>query len=235
MNTSYESLDLLINNAGVMTRPVRRVTADGFELQFGVNYLGHFALTAHLLPLLRRGLDPRVVNVSSIANRNAELNFGDLQFEREYKAFAAYSQSKLAQLMFTFELQRRSDAAGWGIQSMAAHPGLSRTDLIPNGSGNFSFAGIFRKVLWFTFQPASQGALPTLFAATSPSAKPAGYYGPDKLSETRGNPAAAKIPMQAGDLHNASHLWDVSQRLAGVRFGEDTEHNLSPQTVVASH
>lgn len=220
MNAIYESLDVLINNAGVMTPPRRRITADGFELQFGVNYLGHFALTSHLLPLLRRGTKPRVVSVSSIAIRKAALNFGDLQSEKEYKASDAYGQSKLAQLMFAFELQRRSEAAGWGVTSVAAHPGLSRTDLIPNGSGKYSVSNFLRKVLWFSFQSASQGALPTLYAATSPAAQPAGYYGPDRLSELRGNPAPARIPKQALDLKGASHLWDVSLHLAGLRFGE---------------
>jgi len=118
-----EAIDLLVNNAGVMTPPTRYETRDGFELQFGVNYLGPFALTSQMLPLLRKGKAPKVISVSSIANRDARINFDDLQSERAYKAFEAYGQSKLAQLMFAFELQRRSQENGWGVASLAAHPG----------------------------------------------------------------------------------------------------------------
>jgi NAD(P)-dependent dehydrogenase (short-subunit alcohol dehydrogenase family) len=118
-----------------MAPPQRRQTADGFELQFGTNHLGHFALTAALLPLLRKGDAPRVVSVSSIAARSGRIDFDDLQAQRHYAPMQAYAQSKLACLLFALELQRRSDAAGWGIQSMAAHPGIARTDLLPNGAG----------------------------------------------------------------------------------------------------
>jgi NAD(P)-dependent dehydrogenase (short-subunit alcohol dehydrogenase family) len=211
-------LDLLINNAGVMTPPKRRVTSDGFELQFGTNYLSHFALTAELLPLLRKGHNPRVVSLSSIAARNGAINFDDLQAERDYKPMPVYSQSKLACLMFALELQRRSDSAGWGITSIAAHPGISRTDLLPNGAGRMSPAGLIRNGLWFLFQPAAQGALPTLFAATSPEARSGAYYGPDKLGETRGSPAVAKIPPQAQDTHTAARLWTLSEQLARLSF-----------------
>ncbi len=124
---SRDHLDLLINNAGVMVPPERQETADGFELQFGTNYLGHFALTAHLLPLLRQGSAPRVVSLSSIAARQGQIDFGDLQSRTNYNAMAAYSQSKIACLMFAFELQRRSAAGNWGITSIAAHPGVART------------------------------------------------------------------------------------------------------------
>lgn len=212
------SLDLLINNAGVMTPPKRQETADGFELQFGTNYLGHFALTAHLLPLLRQGKDSRVVTLSSIAARSSALDFGDLQADRRYQPMEAYSQSKLACLMFARELQRRSEEGGWGIASIAAHPGLSRTDLLYKGAGRMSVQGLLRTLLWFTFQPVAQGALPTLFAATSPLATPGGYYGPARLSETRGGPAEAAIPKPALDLQSAAYLWEVSERLAGVGF-----------------
>jgi NAD(P)-dependent dehydrogenase (short-subunit alcohol dehydrogenase family) len=160
-------LDLLINNAGVMTPPSRRLTEDGFELQFGTNHLGHFALTANLLPLLRRGIEPRVVTLSSIAARQGAIDFDNLQAQRRYQPMAAYSQSKLACLMFALELQRRSDAARWGLLSMAAHPGVSRTDLLLNGPGPWSVPGMVRRFMGFLFQPAEQGALPTLYAATS--------------------------------------------------------------------
>jgi NAD(P)-dependent dehydrogenase (short-subunit alcohol dehydrogenase family) len=215
---SRASLDLLINNAAVMSPPQRLTTADGFELQLGTNYLGHFALTARLLPLLRNGDKARVINVSSVAARSGAIDFDDLQSERSYKPMVAYSQSKLACLMFAFELQRVSDTAGWGIQSVAAHPGISRTDLLPNGAGAQSAAGRARRYLWFLFQPAAQGALPTLFAATSPDAQGGLYYGPDKLSETRGYPTLARIPPQALEVSNATRLWRLSERLTGTAY-----------------
>lgn len=218
LRNSLRSLDLLINNAAVMTPPRRMVTADGFELQLGTNYLGHFALTAQLLPLLSNGKEPRVVSVSSVAARDGAIDFDNLQSERRYKPMVAYGQSKLACLMFAFELQRRSTAAGWGIHSIAAHPGLSRTDLLPNGAGRWSAAGMVRRFLWFLFQPAAQGALPALFAATSPQARGGFYYGPDKLSETRGHPTVAKIPPQALDANTAARLWIESQRLTQVTY-----------------
>jgi NAD(P)-dependent dehydrogenase (short-subunit alcohol dehydrogenase family) len=218
LRSSIDCLDLLINNAGVMAPPERQVTADGFELQFGTNHLGHFALTAQLLGLLRRGRQSRVVTLSSVAARGGAINFHDLQSERDYVPMTAYSQSKLACLMFALELQRRSDAAGWGIRGVAAHPGISRTDLLPNGAGAGSTAGLVRRFLWFLFQPAAQGALPTLLAATSPQVQGGTYYGPDKLSETRGYPAAAKVPAQALDLGDAERLWRESERLTGAVF-----------------
>lgn len=218
LRSSQSSLDLLINNAAVMTPPRRLETVDGFELQFGTNHLGHFALTAQLLPLLCKGKAPRVVSVSSVAARDAALRLDDLQSRRSYRPFVAYGQSKLACLMFSFELQRRSEAAGWGIRSIAAHPGIARTELVPNGAGAYSAAGVARRVLWFMFQPAAQGALPTLFAATSPLARGGAYYGPDRLGETRGHPAEAQVPPQALDMGNAARLWRESERLTGSTF-----------------
>ncbi|MCO6390861.1 SDR family NAD(P)-dependent oxidoreductase [Aliihoeflea aestuarii] len=213
-------IDVLINNAGVMTPPRREVTRDGFELQFGVNYLAHFALTAHLLPLLRKSSAPRVVTLSSIAARNGRIDFDDLQAERDYKPMSVYSQSKLACLMFAYELQRRSDNANWGITSIAAHPGVSRTNLLHNAPGRYSVQGIARSALWFLFQPVAQGALPTLFAATSPDARASTYYGPTGIVEVRGFPGEAKVPPAARERHVASKLWDVSEELAGVTFGK---------------
>lgn len=213
-----DSLDLLINNAAVMTPPKRQETLDGFELQFGTNYLGHFSLTAHLLPLLLKGKNARIVTLSSVANREGAINFDDLQAEHNYKPMQAYSQSKLACLMFAFELQRRSEASRWGVASIAAHPGISRTELLHNAPGRWSTAGMIRSVLWFMFQPAAQGALPTLFAATSLEAKTGAYYGPDKLNETRGFPALSKVPPQATDKAAAEHLWRVSEQLTGLSF-----------------
>ena len=222
---SHGSLDLLVNNAAVMAPPQRKETVDGFELQLGTNHLGHFALTARLLPLLREGRNARVVSLSSVAARSGAIDFHDLQSRRRYVPMAAYSQSKLACLLFAFELQRRSVREGWGIQSIAAHPGISRTDLLPNGAGPGSPQALARRYLWFLFQPAEQGALPPLYAATAPTAQAGGYYGPDRLGETRGHPVAAKIPPQAEDLAVAERLWHESERLTGISFGSRTTHS----------
>ena len=219
---AHASLDLLINNAGVMALPTRQTTADGFEMQFGTNYLGHYALTAHLLALLRRGNRPRVVNLSSLAHRWGAIDFGDLQGLRSYGPAKAYSQSKLAMLMFALELQRRSDAAGWGLMSNAAHPGFARTDLMANGPGTKGMLWQINKLLLpFISQSAAEGALPTLFAATfSPETKAAGYYGPNGFYELKGPPAPAKIMPQAKDAAAAARLWDVSAALTGVSFDQ---------------
>ncbi len=216
--TAHSSLDLLINNAGVMALPTRQTTADGFEMQFGTNYLGHYALTAQLLPLLRSSHQPRVVNLSSIAHRTGFIHFSDLQGERLYSPWKAYNQSKLAMLMFALELQRRSDAAGWKLMSNASHPGWARTDLFANGPGFglISLASQFAAPLFS--QSAESGALPTLFAATSPQAEGGGYYGPNGLYELKGPPAPARIMPQAMDKAGAGKLWDVSQHLTGVSF-----------------
>jgi NAD(P)-dependent dehydrogenase (short-subunit alcohol dehydrogenase family) len=218
IRANRDTLDLLINNAGVMTPPKRRLTSDGFELQLGTNHLGHFALTGRLMPLLRRTSNARVVSVSSIAARTGNIDFDDLQASSGYKALPVYNQSKLACLMFALEFQRRSEAASWGVTSIAAHPGISRTDLLPNGAGRNSVQGVARRFLWFLFQPAAQGALPTLFAATAPDAQAGAYYGPTRLGETRGPVGVAKIPAQALDPATAARLWAVSEELTGVSF-----------------
>jgi NAD(P)-dependent dehydrogenase (short-subunit alcohol dehydrogenase family) len=218
---AHASLDLLVNNAGVMALPQRQATADGFEMQFGTNYLGHYALTAHLLPSLRGGHQPRVVNLSSVTHRRGAINFDDLQGARSYSPQKAYSQSKLAMLMFALELQRRSNASGWGLMSNAAHPGYARTDLIANGPGAGGLLGLLNRLLQPALsQSAAEGALPTLFAATSPEAKPAGYYGPNWFYELKGPPVPAKIMPQASDAAVAARLWDVSAALTGVSFDQ---------------
>jgi len=175
-------------------------------------------LTAQLFPLLRKAPNARVVTVSSIASRSGQINFDDLQSRVSYAPGKAYSQSKIANLMFALELQRQSENHGWGITSIASHPGISRTNLLITGAGKWSIPGIIRRLFPFLFQPQSQGALPTLFAATSPEAKGGLYYGPDKMSETRGFPSLAKIPAQAEDREVAKKLWEVSQKLAKVEF-----------------
>jgi len=212
-----DDIHILVNNAGVMVPPERQLTRDGFELQFGTNYLGHFALTARLLPLLQRG-NARVVTLSSVAARQGRIDFGNLQAEARYVPMAAYSQSKLACLMFAYELQRRSEAGHWGIASFAAHPGVSRTELLHNAPGRGSVIGAMRSLFWFVFQPAAQGALPTLYAATAPDVRPGGYYGPHALGETRGYPVPAKAPVQALDEAVAARLWERSEPLAGIQF-----------------
>lgn len=215
---AHDRLDILINNAGVMVPPQRQVTEDGFELQFGTNYLGHFALTAGLMPLLRNGRNARVVNLSSIAARTGQIHFDDIQFEQNYVPMAAYGQSKIACLMFALELQRRSVAAGWGVTSVAAHPGVSRTDLLHNAPGRMSLMGLSRTYLWFLFQPVAQGTLPTLYAATAPDIEAGGYYGPNGMMEVRGYPVKANIPRQALDEAAANQLWSVSESLTGFQF-----------------
>ena len=212
-----QSLDLLINNAGVMALPRRQTTADGFEMQFGTNYLGHFALTARLMPLLRRSSGPRVVSVSSLAQRTAFIDFGDLQGARIYSPWKAYGQSKLACLMFALELQRRSDAAGWNLTSDAAHPGFSRTNLFASGPGGLLSVATDFAVPFFGHS-AADGARPILFAATSPQAKPGAYYGPGGFGELRGAPAPALIMPRARDAATAARLWDVSEKLTGTSF-----------------
>jgi Dehydrogenases with different specificities (related to short-chain alcohol dehydrogenases) len=218
MISKGQAIDLLINNAGVMTPPKRLETADGFELQFGTNHIGHFALTAQLLPLLRKSSDARVVTVSSVANRAGAINFDDIQSKSSYNPMKSYSQAKLANLMFALELQRQSEKHGWGIKSMASHPGVSRTNLLITGAGRWSGPGIARTFLPFLFQPPAQGALPTLYAATSPDAIGGLYYGPNKMSETHGFPTIAKIPVQAEDENVSLKLWELSQELAKVKF-----------------
>jgi NAD(P)-dependent dehydrogenase (short-subunit alcohol dehydrogenase family) len=174
-----------------------------------------------LLPLLRRANQPRVVNLSSLAHRSGAINFDDLQSARSYTPWKAYCQSKLAMLVFALELQRRSDAAGWGLMSNAAHPGYARTDLIANGPGASGLLWQLNKSLRPYFShSAAEGALPTLFAATSPEAKAGGYYGPNWFYELKGPPVPAKIMPQAKNAEAAAWLWDSSAALTGVSFNQ---------------
>lgn len=217
MRSSMQSLDLLINNAGVMALPRRQLTADGFEMQFGTNHLGHFVLAARLMPLLRQAKGPRVVSVSSIAHRSGFIDFTDLQGERFYSPWKAYGQSKLACLMFALELHRKSDREGWGLVRNAAHPGFARTNLFASGPGGLiSLATGFAAPLFG--QSAADGARPILFAATSTDAKPGAYYGPGGIGELRGAPALALIMPQARDPATAAKLWEVSEKLSGTSF-----------------
>jgi NAD(P)-dependent dehydrogenase (short-subunit alcohol dehydrogenase family) len=216
-------LDLLINNAGVMYVPFQR-TGDGFELTLGTNHLGHFALTGHLLPLLRAA-NAHVVTMSSAVNRVGRLRFDDLQSQRSYSPWGAYAQSKLANLMFARELQRRGQLAGWGIRANAAHPGATLTNLQTTGPNSGldrpslqSRLGALTYRIPGMWQQVPQGILPALYAAISPEAQGGGYYGPDGFGEMTGGPAPATIPSRALDQAAAERLWTVSSELTSVRY-----------------
>lgn len=211
----HDSLDLLINNAGVMTPPYSQ-TKDGFEMQFGSNHLGHFALTGHLLPLLTKTAGSRVVTVSSLAHRGARILFDNLDGSNGYKAMKFYGQSKLANLMFARELDRRLKTHGHSAISIACHPGISATNLFK--IGNRDATGIFKGLMNRFFQPAHMGALPTIFAATEPSLRGGEYIGPDGKGQRKGFPAIDTPHRSANDEAVSEKLWNVSEELTGVTF-----------------
>jgi NAD(P)-dependent dehydrogenase (short-subunit alcohol dehydrogenase family) len=216
-------VDVLINNAGVMAVPTRHTTEDGFELQFGTNHLGHFALTARLLPVLVAAGAPRVVTLSSVMHWIGRIRFGDLNAEKKYNAWLAYGQSKLANLLFSHELQRRSDAAGWGLLSVAAHPGSSRTNLQNAGPqlGRDKPASAFVERFMNmpgVSQDAEQGAEPEIFAATWASVSGGDYVGPTGAFGLTGPPGRAKQSRRALDERVALRLWSVSEDLTGIDF-----------------
>ena len=216
-------LDLLVNNAGVMALP-RRTTKDGFEMQLGTNHLGHFALTGLLMPVLQKGDEPRVVTLSSPAHRVGSMNFDDLQGERRYFRWSAYGQSKLANLLFAFELQRRASAAGLELKSMAAHPGYAATNLQTRGSGGDGGLltrledGVMAVGNKLLAQSAEMGALPTLYAATAKDLPGGSYIGPDGVGEQRGHPELVDSTAASKDQADARRLWEVSEQLTGVSF-----------------
>ena len=215
--TAPERVDLLINNAGVMAAP-RRLTTDGFESQFGTNHLGHFALTGLLLGRLLAAPAPRVVTVSSTMHRGGKIDFDDLQGERKYSRWGAYSQSKLANLMFCFELQRRAVAADTALLSVAAHPGYASTNLQAAGTDRFYerwFMAVGNRLL---AQSADLGALPTLYAATVPDLPGGTYVGPGGRSEQRGYPKVVSAAGKAYDEAAWRRLWEVSEELTGVHY-----------------
>ena len=221
-------IDLLINNAGVMAVPTRHTTADGFELQLGTNHLGHYALTGRLLPLLRAATAPRVTTVSSGAHLMGSIHFDDLQLERGYRAWTAYAQSKLANLLFALQLQRLSEANRWGILSDAAHPGSTRTNLQSSGPSLGQEGSLRSRMIEVPMrfpgmsQDAPSGALPTLYAATSPDAVGDGYYGPNGFMEMTGRGVTtARRSKRARDAEAAVRLWSVSEALTGVRYSSD--------------
>ncbi|MEJ2887727.1 SDR family oxidoreductase [Actinomycetospora aeridis] len=215
---------LLINNAGVMTPPERQTTTDGFELQFGTNHLGHVALVAHLMPLLRAGR-ARVTSQLSIAARSGSIHWEDLNGERSYDGMRAYAQSKIAFGLFAFELDRRSRAGGWGITSNASHPGVAPTSLLaartelgrdqPARGRRFIGALSSRGILLGT---AESAGLPALYAATSPEARGGHFYGPRGLGHLGGAPAEQKPFAPTRSTEEAERVWRVSQELAGVTF-----------------
>ena len=211
-----EGLDLMVNNAGVMAPP-RRETADGFELQLGTNLLGHFALTGRLIGLMEGREDARVVTLSSNAHKIGRIDFDDLQSERGYKRWSAYGQSKLADLMFALELDRRLRAAGSSIRSVAAHPGYAATNLQTAAAPAVDRI-VMRMTNLVMAQSADMGALPTLYAATFPGLEGGSYLGPDGIGEFRGHPHLVSPNRAARDEQVAARLWEVSEELTGVRF-----------------
>ena len=220
-------LALLVNNAGIMAVPRRHTTVDGFELQLGTNYLGHFSLTCRLLPLLLQADAPRVVSLSSAIHHQGRINFDDLQSERRYGAWTAYSQSKLAMLLFSQELHRLSVRGGWRLMSNAAHPGLTRSNLQATGPrhgqgslGADTLAFLVRIAMQLPglSQDVRMGALPTLLAASGPHALSGRYYGPGGLTGLTGPPAPAKMSAAARDSGTSARLWSVSERLTGCSF-----------------
>lgn len=218
LGASLPKLDGLINNAAIMAPPQRGTSKDGLELQFATNYAGHFLLTAELLPLLRKSDAPRVVTLSSIAAHRGSINFDDLQSDQSYIPMGTYAQSKLACLMFALELQRRSDREGWGIRSVAAHPGVAVTELVARGPGLDSEQGRQWSANRENLQTAAQGAIPTLFAATDPAAKGGHYYGPTGPQEMKGPLGLATVPAAANDVVAAARLWTLTEELTGAQF-----------------
>ena len=212
-------LDLLVNNAGVMAVPQREFTEDGFERQFGTNFLGPFALTGLLLPLLRKSPAPRVTTVSSgAANMGLRrIRFEDMQWESGYAPWNAYCQSKLADLMLMTELARRCEREGLALVSNAAHPGYARTNLQTSGRAR-PLTGFERVVERLLSQDAAAGALPTLRAATATDAGSGSYFAPNRLFQLKGDPVAIALPKPAQDGDAAARLWEAAQRLTGITY-----------------
>ena len=209
-----DKLDLLILNAGVMVPP-QSTTAQGFELQFGVNHLGHFALTGHLLDLLAATPGARIVNVSSGAHRGGRIDFDDPHAAKSYSPMRRYQMSKAANLYFTFELARRLKARGIGVTSVACHPGVADTELSRTFPGWFR---ILAPLLRPLFNSPAEGALPTLMAATAPDVEPCDYYGPVMRMETARGAGPARISSHVRDEAVARELWDLSEELTGVSY-----------------
>jgi len=216
----HQALHVLCNNAGVMAIPYRQ-TADGFEMQFGTNHLGHFALTGLLLDRLLGTEGARVVNVSSNGHRFGSIRFDDLQWKNGYRKWRAYGQSKLANLLFTLELQRKVDAAGKKLLCVACHPGYAATNLGavgPKMSGQSVMGYLFEVGNQYLAQSAAMGALPTEYAAVAPDVHGGDYIGPDGMGELWGNPVHVGRSATAQDAAVASRLWEVSEQLTNVHY-----------------
>ncbi len=216
----FNRLDMLINNAGLMATPYGK-TEDGFETQLGVNHLGHFALTGLLIDLLIATSGSRVVTVSSSAQYLGKINFANLHGEHGYHRYMAYCHSKLANVLFAFELQRRLDAAGAGTLSFAVHPGLAHTNLQMNTADNNHTEwerAMYKIVLGAVAQSQAQGALPELYAATAPGLKGGTHYAPDGILGGRGYPIQRRAAGAAYDRQTAARLWQVSEELTGVHY-----------------
>src|ERR1700728_148670 len=213
-----KALDLLINNAGVMAIPERRTTPQGFEMQFGTNHLGHFALTGLLLPALLQQPNSRVVAVASIAHKGGKLNFDDLNGERGYDPRGAYQQSKLANLVFGLEFDRRLRAHSADTASVIGHPGVAGTNIVSTGMGAGLKARIANMVVSLFAQSDDRGSWPLVYAATSSEVHGGGYYGPDGIAEIKGMPVEVKPKPQALDPAAGKRLWEVSETLTGVRY-----------------
>ena len=207
----YDRLDMLINNAGVMMIPERRETVDGFEMQFGTNHLGHFALTGLLLDILLKTGDARIVSVSSVAHQRGRIDFDDLNAQKSYNPTSAYGQSKLANLLFTYELQRRLEKSGSSCIAAAAHPGWTATNLQ-------RYSGFFRVLNPILGQGIDMGALPTLYAATASDVQGGDYYGPGGFMGMHGYPKKVASSEGSHDRDVAARLWDVSEQLTGVTY-----------------
>ena len=221
--SDHARLALLINNAGLMAIPEQR-TAQGFEMQLGVNHLGHFALTGLLLPALRAAPGSRVVTVSSTGHRPGRIRFDDLNWQSGYKPWAAYFQSKLANLLFTYELQRRLDATRVATAALAAHPGGSKTNLgheNPGGLINAALQRLRPLIERFVLQSSEMGALPTLRAAVDPEARGGEYYGPGGFGEQTGHPVRVDSSKRSKDVEVAQRLWRVSEELTGVAYDSE--------------
>lgn len=217
----YNRLDLLINNAGIMEPPYGK-TKQGFELQFGINHLGHFVLTSLLLDRLNATPNARIVTVSSNSHRFGDINFDDLNWECSYPHQRSYGQSKLANLLFTYELQRRLTAAGQSTIAVASHPGMTISNLVQHSR-------MFQILVPFLGQPAAMGALPTLYAATASMVNGGEYFGPDGLLELRGYPKLVRSTEASYDQTVAKRLWTVSEELTQVQyqFGIDSKTNIA--------
>jgi NAD(P)-dependent dehydrogenase (short-subunit alcohol dehydrogenase family) len=222
LNSEGRPIDILVNNAAVIAHRERATTVDGFELQFATNHLGHFALTAHVLSLLRAASSPRVVTVSAMAARTGRIRFDNLQFAHGYSPMGAYGQSKLANLIFARELDRRSREAGWGVMSNAVHPGMSKPDpqlSETEPSMDEWFMRWSQRFVPFMWQEIEEGIKPALYAATSPHAAGGAFYGPHGLFEAAGGGVQeAKVPAHATNEADARQLWEVSEQLIGVSY-----------------